>query len=171
MAFEQARREAGIRPLKTEIKGGLLIGTATKPFHLTAKADRIDLLPDGRLAILDYKTGRPPAAQSVRDGFAPQLPLEAVIADQGGFKDLPRRTTGELAYLRLTGGNPPGEFLPALGKDAPDEAIANAWEGLNELIAAYDNPAQPYPALVRGEFAFPGDYDHLSRLDEWAIRS
>ena len=94
-----------------------------------------------------------------------------MIADQGGFGDLPRGETGELAYLRLSGGNPPGEFLPALGKDGPDEAIANAWAGLIELIATYDNPAQPYRALVRAEFAFAGDYDHLSRLDEWAIRS
>jgi len=171
VTFELARRQAGIQPLKTEIKGGLLIETDGEPFHLTAKADRIDRLPDGRLAILDYKTGRPPAAQSVKDGFAPQLPLEAVIADQGGFSDLPASTTGELAYLRLTGGNPPGEFLPALGRDAPDEAIANAWEGLTELIATYDKPDQPYRALIRAEFAFAGDYDHLSRLDEWAIRS
>jgi ATP-dependent helicase/nuclease subunit B len=171
IAFEQARRQAGIRPLKTEITGGILIETATGPFHLTAKADRIDRLADGRLAILDYKTGRPPQPQSVRDGYAPQLPLEAVIADQGGFRDLPKGATGELAYLRLTGGNPPGEFLPALGKESPDEAIANAWEGLGELIAAYDNPVQPYRALVRAEFAFAGDYDHLSRLDEWAIGS
>src|SRR6185437_8064088 len=64
--FEQARRQAGIRPLKTEITGGILIATDTKPFHLTAKADRIDRLPDGRLAILDYKTGRPPTPGSVR---------------------------------------------------------------------------------------------------------
>ncbi len=169
--FEQARRQAGIRPLKTEIRGGILIDTDTKPFHLTAKADRIDRLPDGRLAILDYKTGRPPAPGSVRDGFAPQLPLEAVIADQGGFSGLPRGVTGELAYLRLTGGSPPGEFMPALGKDTPDEAIANAWEGLGALIAAYDNPAHPYRAAVPGEYAFPGDYDHLSRLAEWAVRS
>jgi ATP-dependent helicase/nuclease subunit B len=169
--FEQARRQAGVRPLKTEIKGGILIETDTEPFRLTATADRIDLLPDGRLAILDYKTGRPPPPASVRDGFAPQLPLEAVIADQGGFGGLPKGATGELAYLRLTGGNPPGEFLPALGKDAPDEAIANAWEGLSALIATYDDPAQPYPALIRAEFAFTGDYDHLSRIDEWAIRS
>jgi ATP-dependent helicase/nuclease subunit B len=168
--FEQARRQAGIRPLRTEITGGILIETDTKPFHLTAKADRIDRLPDGRLAILDYKTGRPPTPGSVRDGFAPQLPLEAVIAEQGGFSDLPKGATGELAYLRLTGGNPPGEFLPALGKDEPDEAIANAWEGLAGLIAAYDKADQPYRALVRAEFAFAGDYDHLSRIDEWAIR-
>ena len=45
-----------------------------------------------------------------------------------------------------------------------------AWAGLTELIATFDNSDQPYRALVRAEFAFAGDYDHLSRLDEWATR-
>jgi ATP-dependent helicase/nuclease subunit B len=169
--FEQARRRDGIRPLATEISGGIVIETDGQPFRLTAKADRIDRLADGRMAILDYKTGRPPSVQSVKDGYAPQLPLEAVIADQGGFGNLPKGETGELAYLRLSGGNPPGEFLPALGREAPEEAIANAWAGLAELIAKFDNPDEPYQALTRAEFAFAGDYDHLSRLDEWATRS
>jgi ATP-dependent helicase/nuclease subunit B len=169
--FEQARRQSGTRPLATEIGGSIVIETDGQPFRLTATADRIDRLADGRLAILDYKTGRPPSVQSVKDGYAPQLPLEAVIADQGGFGDLPRGETAELAYLRLSGGNPPGEFLLALGREPPDEAIANAWAGLTELIATFDNPDQPYRALVRAEFAFASDYDHLSRLDEWATRS
>ena len=94
-----------------------------------------------------------------------------MIADQGGFKGLPRGETGELAYLRLSGGNPPGEFLPALGKDTPDEAIANAWAGLTELIATYDNPAQPYVSWAAPQFIsqFVGDYDHLARLWEWHV--
>ena len=67
--FEQARRSAGIRPLATEITGGIVIETDGAPFHLTAKADRIDRLSDGKLAILDYKTGKPPSPSLVRDGL------------------------------------------------------------------------------------------------------
>ena len=115
-AFEQARRRDGTRPIATEISGGIDVEPAGALFRLTAKADRIDRLGDGRLAIIDYKTGRPPSADLVRRGLAPQLPLEAIIADQGGFPNIPAAVTGELAYLRLSGGNPPGEFLPALGE-------------------------------------------------------
>jgi endoglucanase Acf2 len=61
--------------------------------------------------------------------------------------------------------------MPALGRDAPDEAIADAWIGLIKLIDAFDDPTKPYAALSRPEFAFPGDYDHLSRIDEWAAGS
>jgi ATP-dependent helicase/nuclease subunit B len=169
--FERARRQDGTRPLATEVSGWVDIETAGEPFRLTAKADRIDRLGDGRLAIIDYKTGRPPEARNVRRGLAPQLPLEALIADQGGFTDVPIGETAELAYLRLSGGNPPGVFMPALGKEPPGEAIADAWIGLIKLIDAFDDPAKSYAAVSRPEFAFPGDYDHLSRLDEWAVGS
>ena len=40
---------------------------------------------DGRLAILDYKTGTPPTQRDVDAGLAPQLPLEAAMAAAGAF--------------------------------------------------------------------------------------
>ena len=171
IAFEHDRRRDGVRPVATEISGWIDIETAGAPFRLTAKADRIDRRADGRLAIIDYKTGRPPDPRTVRRGLAPQLPLEALIADQGGFAGVPAGETSELAYLRLSGGNPPGALMPALGRDPPAEAIADAWVGLIRLVDAFDDPAKPYAALNRPEFGFPGDYDHLSRIDEWMAGS
>jgi ATP-dependent helicase/nuclease subunit B len=165
VAFEKARRAGGIFPLATEIKGVLRVETAGDDFTLTATADRIDRLPDGRLAIVDYKTGKPPSPKAVAEGAAPQLPLEAVIADHGKFPGIAGET-GELAYLRLSGGTIPGEFLPALGKDAPDQAIADAWVALIALIELFDDPATPYRAA-----AVPGDYDHLARVQEWTLGS
>ncbi len=55
------------------------------PFTIRARADRIDTLADGRLVIIDYKTGAPPTAKQVEAGFAPQLPLEAMIAGSRRF--------------------------------------------------------------------------------------
>ncbi|MEI9982583.1 MAG: PD-(D/E)XK nuclease family protein [Aliidongia sp.] len=54
-----------------------------------AKADRIDLFEDAGLAVIDYKTGRLPSKDEVGLGFAPQLPLEAAMAAEGGFDDVP----------------------------------------------------------------------------------
>lgn len=164
--FEKARRNGGIFPLATEITGMLPVETAGEDFLLTATADRIDRLPDGRLAIVDYKTGKPPGARSVADGSAPQLPLEAAIAEHGKFPGIPAAAVGELAYLRLGGGTVPGEFLPALGKDAPDQAIADAWEQLVALIDLFDDPEMPYRAMP-----ILGDYDHLARVQEWTLGS
>ena len=39
---------------------------------------------DGTLAILDYKTGPPPAQKEIDAGLAPQLMLEAAMAGAGG---------------------------------------------------------------------------------------
>jgi ATP-dependent helicase/nuclease subunit B len=45
----------------------------TADFALTARADRLDRLADGTLAIVDYKTGRPPSNDEVLS-LSPQLP-------------------------------------------------------------------------------------------------
>ena len=42
---------------------------------LYGKVDRIDRLADGRLAIVDYKTGKAPRPKAVAEGFALQLGL------------------------------------------------------------------------------------------------
>jgi ATP-dependent helicase/nuclease subunit B len=165
-AFERPRRLAGIMPLATEVAGSLELAGPGGPFTLTAKADRIDRLSDGRLAILDYKTGRVPKADEVSWGLAPQLPLEAAIAEFGGFAGVPRSEIAELTFLKLTGGNPPGEIFSVLdGIDMHDEVLA-ARDGLLRLIALFDNPATPYPAKPRPEFARGSDYDHLARIGE-----
>jgi ATP-dependent helicase/nuclease subunit B len=162
--FERARRRGGAFPIATEIKGVLTVETAGADFVLEATADRIDRLPDGRLAIIDYKTGKPPAPKSVSEGAAPQLPLEAVIAEHGKFPGIAAASVGELAYLRLSGGTVPGEFLPALGREAPEPAIADAWDKLVALIDLFDDPAMPYRSTARGI-----DYDHLARVQEWML--
>ena len=43
-------------------------------------------LPTGGLAIVDYKTGKPPPAEAVEEGFALQLGLLGLIARAGGFR-------------------------------------------------------------------------------------
>jgi ATP-dependent helicase/nuclease subunit B len=168
LAFERDRRQAGAWPLATEIKGGVQFDSRGGVFTLTATADRIDRLPDGRLAIIDYKTGRPPSAALVAAGVAPQLPLEAAIAEQGGFSGVTQGEVAELAFLRLSGGNPPGELIHALGAAELAEATADAWDGLLRLVEAFDDPATPYAAKPRPDYAYPGDYDHLARPEEWA---
>ena len=67
------------------------------------RADRIDERTDGTVAIIDYKTGAVPSTKEVSAGYAPQLPLEAVIAAAGGFDVIGAKAVSELAYWRLTG--------------------------------------------------------------------
>ena len=61
------------------------------------KADRIDRLADGGLAIVDYKTGKAPAQKAVDAGFALQLGLLGLIARAGGFEGV----DGDAAGARI----------------------------------------------------------------------
>ncbi|MFQ6016913.1 MAG: double-strand break repair protein AddB [Kiloniellaceae bacterium] len=163
---DRARR-AEIARSFGEVRGKLDLDTPRRAFTLTAKADRIDLLADGALAILDYKTGALPRRKDVDLGIAPQLPLEAAIALDGGFPGVEAQSVKRLEYWRLTGAERAGE--KELVKGDPDVHAARALDRLRTLVAAFDDPATPYHALPRPEWARRfSDYAHLARVKEWA---
>jgi RecB family exonuclease len=166
-ATEPARR-SGIARILTEVKGALDLGTG---FTLTARADRIDVAEDGTVVIYDYKTGKPPAPKQVEKLFAPQLPLEGVIAQGGGFDGIEKAAVNGLVYIHVSGRNDGGEQRPAADREAADlanEALAK----LRELIARYADPAMPYEVKRRRGPGFTraydyDDYEHLARVKEW----
>ncbi|MGO1119058.1 double-strand break repair protein AddB [Rhodovibrionaceae bacterium A322] len=134
-------------------------------------ADRIERLPDGSLSIMDYKTGQPPSPPSVLRGLAPQLPLEAAIAQAGGFEDVPAGKATELVFWRLSGGDPAGEVKTIAGRNIPpaDELAEQALEGLRQLIVAFQDQSTAYHARPRPAWALLyNDYLHLSRQKEWS---
>jgi ATP-dependent helicase/nuclease subunit B len=90
-----------------------------------------------------------------------------VIAEQGGFAGIASAAAGELTFLRLGGGDPPGEILSALGKADAVQSVEEAWRGLCNLIDKFDLVSTPYHSVPRPEFAYAGDYDHLARIGEW----
>jgi ATP-dependent helicase/nuclease subunit B len=166
IARERERRPI-IKATHAEIRGALEIDAPAGPFTLVAKADRIDEMHDGSLALIDYKTGQPPSVREVAAGYAPQLPLEAAIARHGGFAGIPAAETSQLLFWRPKGGEAGGEERPA--GDDPFRLASDALEGLKALVAVFDDPATPYGARPHPEHAPKySDYLHLARLREWA---
>ena len=86
-------------------------------FELRGRADRIERRADGRLAILDYKTGRPPTPAEVAAGLAPQLVLEAAMVEAGGFGNERAGRVAELAYWHMSGGIEPGKVVGLFKND------------------------------------------------------
>jgi ATP-dependent helicase/nuclease subunit B len=169
---ETARRAIHrIAAIKAEVQGHSQIPRDGGPFTLVGRADRIERRADGALAILDYKTGTPPSQKEVDAGLAPQLLLEAAMAEAGAFgPDLAARA-GELIYWHLTGGYEPGEVRSLFKGDATAiaAAVAAARDSLGTLIDTYDQPdrcylSQPHPARAP-RFS---DYAQLARVAEWA---
>jgi len=175
--WETARR-GDIASIAAEIRGDIEIALDdNRKFTLSARADRIERRRDGSYAILDYKTGAPPTAKQVRMGLSPQLTLEAAILRGGGFADIDAGSSvGELAYVRISGNNPPGEHkaleLKIKQNDTPqppDEAADYARAQLEALIRRFENPQEPYRSLVLSMWtARYGDYDNLARVKEWS---
>ncbi|MEE8270833.1 MAG: double-strand break repair protein AddB, partial [Alphaproteobacteria bacterium] len=164
---ERSRRPDAL-PLATEVEGGMAVPGPAGPFTLTARADRIDRRADGTLAVIDYKTGTVPTARQIRAGYAPQLPLEALIATAGGFDGVPPATAAELAYWKLSGGDPAGK-VQSVKPDEIADLIATTGDGLARLIAEFDDPATPYRSQPRPDFVpHYTDYAHLARVLEWS---
>jgi double-strand break repair protein AddB len=166
-ATEPVRRAEPITTF-AELDGALEI---VEGFTLTARADRIDLSDNGSVAIYDYKTGSVPLAKHVDELSAPQLPLEAVIVEGGGFEELGARAVSALTYIRASGRDEGGEECQAGNKPASDLA-QDARAKLIRLIARYDDPTMPYEVKRRRGPAFTraydyDDYEQLARIQEW----
>jgi ATP-dependent helicase/nuclease subunit B len=174
----EAARRGDIAAIAAEIEGGIKIPLDNaRIFTLSARADRIERCGDGRYAILDYKTGQPPTGKQVRMGLSPQLTLEAAILREGGFADIDAgASVGELAYVRLSGNNPPGEHKTLELKirqnetpQSPDAAADYARAQLEALVRRFENPDEAYRSLVLSMWtARYGDYDNLARVKEWS---
>ncbi len=144
----------------TEVKANLQLSGVT----LHARADRLDVLADGTLRILDYKTGTTPSAKQVDAGTAPQLALEALLAMRGGFAPVEGRAA-ELAYWKLSGGVPPGAVVAL--KEI-DQLVEQAEEGFDRLAKTFLLGSRPFIARPDPARVFRGtDFDHLARRAEW----
>ena len=168
----ETRRRANMAAAHAEIRGELAIDTGERVFRLIGRADRIERLTGGGYAILDFKTGTPPTSPQVQIGVAPQLTLEAALLRNGGFPALPRGgSVAELAYIRLSGGNPAGEERVINLKDGSLDAAADeALDRLKALVTRFEDDSTPYRAFVLSMWSHRyGTYDDLSRVKEWSL--
>jgi ATP-dependent helicase/nuclease subunit B len=161
-------RRATFAAVHAETSGQLQVAGVQEAFTLTATADRIEYGRDGRLTIIDYKTGGLPKQKDIEFGYAPQLTLEAAIARAGGFAGIAAADVTSLQHWRLTGGNPVAEIEPVKGdpRALADAALA----GLRRLVEAFDLPDTPYQSVPDAEAAPRfSDYAHLARIKEWSV--
>ncbi|NEY90323.1 double-strand break repair protein AddB [Tabrizicola oligotrophica] len=132
-------------------------------FTLHGKPDRIDALPDGRLHLIDYKTGTPPTARQ-QEVYEKQLRLTAAMVERGGFENLGPREVASFSYIGLGSGQKVEET------DRAKIDLDREWEKFLRLITRYSLRSTGYAAR-RAVFAerMEGDYDHLARYGEWQM--
>jgi ATP-dependent helicase/nuclease subunit B len=153
--------------LRAEVSGELELERPGGRFVVRARADRLEQHPDGSVTVVDYKTGQLPQPAKVAAGLAPQLPLEAVMVEQGAFDGEAPAAVAALLFWHLKGDEDGGAERNACG-EAPAALAAAALAGLERLIDHYDQASTAYPPRPRPRAASRRDYDHLSRLGEWS---
>ena len=166
---EDEHLRAGASKSLGEISGSFVIDAPGGPFTLKARADRIDVSREG-LAITDYKTAAnlSDLVARAKAGRAPQLFLEALIAERGGFSGIDAAPVSMLRYVSVAGGDPPGA-VNVLKLDDVHAAICEVERELNALVARFDNVDTPYLATRRAQFRYNFDaYAHLARVAEWS---
>jgi ATP-dependent helicase/nuclease subunit B len=159
----EADRAGGRRTLLAEKKGE----AAVAGVMLEGRVDRIDRLPDGKLAIVDYKTGQAPKPKAVTEGFALQLGLLSLIARAGGFGDI-KGEIGCHEYWSLAKKN--GRFGYRQSPDKEDGAEAfvdRSYAQFADAAARWLLGTEAFEAKLKPAYAPYEDYDQLMRLEEW----
>ncbi|WP_019223084.1 double-strand break repair protein AddB [Bartonella rattaustraliani] len=149
------------------------IPIGTTGVTLSGRADRIDVLPEKMVEILDFKTSTPPSSKQVRELLFPQLALETALLMQGAFTDFQDLTPSNLFYIALNGKGKisPQSILLKKGEKEHQNAMhlgEKAWKHLIALMDHYQNPQQGYLShAVPMKKEYEDDYDHLARVWEW----
>jgi ATP-dependent helicase/nuclease subunit B len=163
------QRAEGRTPVAAEIFGKAMVDG----IELYGKVDRIDRTAAKQLAIVDYKTGKPPGRAQVAAGYAMQLGLLGLIAERGGFEGISgvpmlfeywslASQKGKLGYV----ASPTGRSKQGIGVEAED-FTGHAARIFADAAAKWLTGMEPFTAKLHPEYAPYGDYDQLMRLEEW----
>ncbi|MDP1703034.1 MAG: double-strand break repair protein AddB [Aestuariivirga sp.] len=164
----EALLRSDVAEVFAEVRGNLILKIGETDFTLSGRADRIDILANGMARIVDFKTGAIPSGPKIKEGFSPQLTLEAAMLERGAFEHVGKHETSDLTYIRITGGIPPGELKSV--DLAPMDVAREHLARLKGLLEKYQNPNLAYlPRFAIENVEAICDYDHLSRYREWIL--
>jgi ATP-dependent helicase/nuclease subunit B len=165
----------GRRPIVSELSGEMRI----RGIRIHGRVDRIDALPGGELAIVDYKTGSPPSGREVESGYALQLGTLGLMARADAFAGVKGEPT-RFEYWSLgksrvseTGFGYVSEPVREGQKKSGiprDEFLSVAQHFLDDALDRWILGTEPFTARLNPDVAGYADYDQLMRLDEWMGR-
>jgi ATP-dependent helicase/nuclease subunit B len=161
--MERANQAAGRKPLKAEATGEAPLAG----IQVHGRVDRIDRLPNGGLAIIDYKTGKPPSKKAIEAGFALQLGLLGLIGRAGGFEDVSGDPEAFEYWSLIRDRGHFGKCVRADKDMEGGEFLDLAYRTFADAAEKWLTGTEPFTAKLNPAYAPYGDYDQLMRLEEW----
>ncbi|MBP3546716.1 MAG: PD-(D/E)XK nuclease family protein [Alphaproteobacteria bacterium] len=152
-----------IKHTHCEVKGRTSFQSSGGEFIVGAKADRIDETTNGTVRVIDYKTGYAPQNTKVEKGYAPQLPIEGIIAQKGDFEEISAKPVESLHYWKLQNNE------SSFSKNV-DDLLENYTDKLTAIIEHFDKKDSEYIVQPKYKDEYC-DYIHLSRIKEWGVNS
>ncbi len=165
---------------RLQVEEGRHLLVAEEPGKITlegitikGRADRIDKLSDGTLAIIDYKSGQPPKGTQVYAGFAMQLGLIGLMAERGCIKNVSGEASA-FEYWSLAKNKSKFGYIKSVTKSeasdkvrATEDFVAFVEGQAIEALRKWITGNEPFSAKLHPEFPTYADYDQFMRLQEW----
>jgi ATP-dependent helicase/nuclease subunit B len=147
-----------------EVNGSWFIKLENHEIEIFFRADRVDILENSTVRVIDFKTGNIPSKNDIISGYFPQLAIECLAVKHGKIDDSKLLHSNVYAeYIELKGIRKSGQIVYIT-----DEMQEYAEAGLTELLNMFYTNISPYFASLEHDFSMKTEhFKHLSRLDEW----
>ncbi|MCC8415778.1 MAG: PD-(D/E)XK nuclease family protein [Rickettsia endosymbiont of Gnoriste bilineata] len=153
--FDEQRRN-GCKYIYSETRGAISLNIAGQELTIIGVADRIEIDEFGAAVIIDYKTGSLPSRKDIETGLSPQLIIEALMLQEGGF-GMQIHNVKQVVYIKISSSKP---IIQTLEIDITREELAGHKQGMIRLLEYYiTNKSFSYDIdLLKHD-----DYAHLAR--------
>ncbi len=153
--FDEQRRN-GCKYIYSESRGEISLNIGGQELTIIGVADRIEIDEFGAAVIIDYKTGSLPSKKDVESGLSPQLIIEALMLQEGGF-GIEVHSVKQVTYVKISSSKP---IIQTLEIDITREELDHHKQGMMRLLEYYiTNKSFSYDIdLLKHD-----DYAHLAR--------
>ncbi|WP_410521592.1 PD-(D/E)XK nuclease family protein [Candidatus Tisiphia endosymbiont of Nedyus quadrimaculatus] len=155
--FDEKRR-SDFQYIYSECRGEILLNIGGQELTIIGVADRIEVDELGAAVIIDYKTGSLPSKKDVEAGLSPQLIIEGLMLQEGGFA-IKVHSVKQVTYVKISSSKP---IIQTLEIDLTKEDLDRHKQGMMRVLEYYvTNKNFPYDIdLLKYD-----DYAHLARRD------
>lgn len=155
--FDEKRR-SDFQYIYSECRGEILLNIGGQELTIIGVADRIEVDKLGAAVIIDYKTGSLPSKKDVEAGLFPQLIIEGLMLQEGGFA-MKVHSIKQVTYVKISSSKP---IIQTLEIDLTKEDLDRHKQGMMRVLEYYvTNKNFPYDIdLLKYD-----DYAHLARRD------